>query len=75
MVENKLLKKISTKYQNLLEKYEDKVEELSIEDIKRLIGEVRFILDIVNRHVLHIYFQILKKMIMLHIWQDQGDLT
>lgn len=41
MVENKLLKKISTKYQNLLEKYEDKVEELSIEDIKRLIGEVR----------------------------------
>lgn len=41
MVENKLLKKISIKYQNLLEKYEDKVEELSIEDIKRLIGEVR----------------------------------
>lgn len=41
MIETKPLKKIMNEYLSVLEKYEDKIDCFTQEDIKRLIGEVR----------------------------------
>ena len=41
MIEIEPLRKINKQYRELLEKYEDIIEIIEIEDIKRLIGEVR----------------------------------
>lgn len=41
MVETKHLKRIMKEYHSVLEKYEDRINSFSKEDIKRLIGEVR----------------------------------
>ncbi|MBO4908251.1 MAG: hypothetical protein J5476_03120 [Lachnospiraceae bacterium] len=41
MVEEKYLRKIMSEYEELLERYESIISEMSVDDIKRLLGEVR----------------------------------
>lgn len=41
MVELKPIKRIVDEYRNLLERYEDNLENFTISDYKRLIGEIK----------------------------------
>lgn len=61
MIETKPLKKIMKEYLSVLEKYEDKIDCFTQDDIKRLIGEVRLFWYRQKRYVYYFFSNIDKE--------------
>ena len=73
MIEIEPLRKINKQYRELLEKYEDIIEIIEIEDIKRLIGEVR-LFRYRQQKCINYFISNIEKMMRLHIWRERLDL-
>ena len=73
MIEIEPLRKINKQYRELLEKYEDIIEIIEIEDIKRLIGEVR-LFWYRQQKCINYFISNIEKMMRLHIWRERSDL-